>query len=136
MFATVAGEIKYDQVTLSEIPGVKKKIEYPDPEPNYGTPHSGCNVCQHLLTIGKQDSEEGWTCRAFPAGIPWELCMVAGGVSHCRALSRRPGVSLQSNDFRVQGAPVQMEVRPDRGRARRVGGCEDRKAGAAHDRVG
>lgn len=82
---------------------MKKNIEYPDPEPNYGTPHSGCNVCQHLLTIGKQDSEEGWTCRAFPVGIPWALCMVAGDVSHAAPYPGDNGFRFSPTVFEYKG---------------------------------
>ena len=61
---------------------MKKSIEYPNPEQNYNLPQSGCRKCQHLLTRGAQHSEEGWTCRAFPEGIPWEICMAVVGVDH------------------------------------------------------
>jgi len=32
-----------------------------------------CFGCKHLLEVGKQRSEEGWTCKAFPEGIPYTV---------------------------------------------------------------
>ena len=30
-----------------------------------------CMHCKHLLTVGSQFDETGWTCEAYPAGIPY-----------------------------------------------------------------
>ena len=78
-------------------------IEYPDPEGNYDTPHSGCAVCQNLLTIGSQTDESGWTCRAFPNGIPWALCMVAGEVSHDKPYPGDKGFRFNPKVFEYKG---------------------------------
>ena len=58
-----AGSIRDDRLIVNG-------IEYPNPEGNWGTPHSGCSVCRNLLKVGNPATEEGWTCRAFPDGIP------------------------------------------------------------------
>jgi hypothetical protein len=31
---------------------------------------NGCLHCSNLLKMGKQTGNEGWTCKAFPKGIP------------------------------------------------------------------
>lgn len=32
-----------------------------------------CQHCKHLLTAGNQFDEEGWTCKAYPTGIPYTV---------------------------------------------------------------
>ena len=32
-----------------------------------------CFYCIHLLHIGQQFDNEGWTCKAFPDGIPYSI---------------------------------------------------------------
>ena len=32
-----------------------------------------CFYCKHLIDIGLQDSNERWTCKAYPEGIPYSI---------------------------------------------------------------
>ena len=32
-----------------------------------------CFYCKHIVEIGDQEGEEGWTCNAFPDGIPYRI---------------------------------------------------------------
>lgn len=61
---------------------LRTKIEFPNAEAYIETPHTNCSICEHILTVGDYDDEAGWTCRAFPNGIPWDLVFAEGQASH------------------------------------------------------
>ncbi len=42
--------------------------------------HKPCLHCKHLTDVGEQFTEDGWTCKAYPNGIPWDIW--AGETNH------------------------------------------------------
>lgn len=50
------------------------------------TLHPPCAYCKHLRTTGTQVTLEGWTCSAFPEGIPYVILAREPGAEHTKVL--------------------------------------------------
>lgn len=48
-----------------------------------------CEHCEHITTIGNNKSLTGWTCKAFPGGIP--KLILDGYIQHITILDIYPG---------------------------------------------
>jgi len=42
-------------------------------DPRWNEVPQPCQHCKHLLTVGNQFDAEGWTCKAYPTGIPYTI---------------------------------------------------------------
>ena len=83
-----------------------------------------CAYCKHLLTRGTQDGESGWTCRAFPKGIPYTFSAKRSKFPHIQGQSfgdypgQVPGYHFESKVFdnsytmTWDSKKVQMEQTP------------------------
>ena len=42
-------------------------------DPRYFEIPQPCQHCKNLVSMGNQFDEEGWTCKAYPSGIPYGI---------------------------------------------------------------
>lgn len=42
-------------------------------DPRYTERPIACQHCKHLVSMGNQFDEEGWTCKAYPEQIPYRV---------------------------------------------------------------
>ena len=45
----------------------------PKSDPRFVNVPVPCQYCKHLIDMGSQFSDEGWVCKAFPKGIPYQI---------------------------------------------------------------
>ena len=62
-----------DEKTLEQIRAEKA-------DPRYTELPMPCMHCKNIISVGDQFGKEGWTCKAFPAGIPYGV--LAGHTPH------------------------------------------------------
>mgnify|MGYP001197580639 CR=1 FL=1 len=48
-----------------------KELRALDADPRYTEIPIPCMHCKHLVSLGSQFDAEGWTCAAYPTGIPY-----------------------------------------------------------------
>jgi len=65
---------------------------------DYMEPHVPCLHCQHLISVGGNIKFSGWTCKAFPEGIP--TVILKNRINHKSLVDLFPG---QNPEFFFKG---------------------------------
>lgn len=89
----------------------KEPIEYPDPAIFDYDYETGCAYCKNLTHRGGRKTEEGWTCKAYPNGIPACFRFAWWGESHETPTLGDNGIIYDPETIEYKGHKFKMDFR-------------------------